>query len=114
MPEHFWFFTAGLASSILSGRAHAIIYRSGMRGARPSPTFDKFVVAGTTLNLVALPALMVWGFAALSWYYPIALFLGLMFFAGILVTQSTLPFFALARPAFALLAAGSAATCWLA
>ena len=52
----------------------------------------------STLNLVSLMGIMLWGFVNLSWYIPIIFFFVLSFFIGIIFGKSRLILFYKIQP----------------
>jgi cation transport ATPase len=60
----------------------------GHRGGRPMPKTIIRLLVGTLATFVTW-SLFVWGFASLSWYWPLLIFLVAAIISGFSVTHST-------------------------
>ena len=67
----------------------------------------------SSLNLVSLIGIMLWGFINLSWYIPIILFFALSFILGIIFGKSRLTLFYKAQPILDILSFCSLIYLWI-
>lgn len=94
-------FSVFLVIGILSGRVSLVGAR---RGIQHRNVFRAFIAALATFVSLSL---IVWGFATLPWYWPLAIFLIASFCSGLVITRRNWPtWFSIAAILDAIAAAG--------
>jgi hypothetical protein len=102
-------YVTALTLGIATARISTIRSRGGSQG------YEGVVRSITSfVAMLTCFALIVWGFAALSWYWPIAIFVVASVIVGIVINRTSWPMFYLVQPLISLGTIGIGLTLWIA
>lgn len=100
-------FLSALFFGMLAARTGTVFARGGIQ-----PT-NLLVIIINFVSMISTFAIVVFGFLSLSWWIPIAGFIGISIITGILINHSTMTFFYKVLPVTGLIAIIINAYAWM-